>query len=50
MTLEDVLEEMLGEEIVDEHDRIVDLQEHARQRNPHASTEPTPGEEEEPQA
>ena len=49
VTLEDVLEEMLGEEIVDEHDRIVDLQEHARQRNPHASAEPTPGEDEEPQ-
>lgn len=39
VTLEDVLEAMLGEEIVDEHDEIVDLQEHARQSNPHAGLE-----------
>jgi CBS domain containing-hemolysin-like protein len=31
-TLEDVLEEMLGEEIVDEHDEHVDMQELARRR------------------
>ncbi|MBN1477646.1 HlyC/CorC family transporter [Candidatus Sumerlaeota bacterium] len=30
VTLEDVLEELLGEEIVDEHDVHVDMQEHAR--------------------
>ena len=36
VTLEDVLESLLGEEIVDEHDQIVDMQEHARRTNPHA--------------
>lgn len=35
VTLEDVLESMLGTEIVDEHDEIVDLQAHARASNPH---------------
>jgi CBS domain containing-hemolysin-like protein len=30
VTLEDVIESLLGEEIVDEHDQIVDLQAHAR--------------------
>lgn len=39
VTLEDVLESMLGEEIVDEYDEIVDLQEHARRSNPHAELE-----------
>ena len=34
VTLEDVLECMLGEQIVDEHDRVDDLQEFARQSNP----------------
>ncbi len=32
VTLEDVLEELLGEEIVDEHDIHVDMQEYARHR------------------
>jgi CBS domain containing-hemolysin-like protein len=32
ITLEDVLEELLGEEIVDEHDVHVDMQEFARRR------------------
>jgi len=32
VTLEDVLESLLGEEIVDEHDQIVDLQAHSRGR------------------
>lgn len=32
VTLEDVLEEILGQEIVDEYDEIHDMQEHARQR------------------
>ena len=32
VTLEDVLECLLGAEIVDEHDRIADLQELARRR------------------
>ena len=32
VTLEDVLEELLGEEIVDEHDRHVDMQAYARRR------------------
>jgi len=36
VTLEDVLESLLGEEIVDEHDEIVDLQAHARRWSPHA--------------
>lgn len=39
VSLEDVLEEMLGAEIVDEHDEIVDLQAHARESNPHANAE-----------
>ena len=34
VTLEDVLECMLGEEIVDEHDQIEDMQELARRDNP----------------
>ena len=32
VTLEDVLECLIGAEIVDEHDEVVDLQEHARQQ------------------
>lgn len=32
VTLEDVLEALLGEEIVDEHDIVVDMQAHARER------------------
>lgn len=32
-TLEDVLEEILGREIVDEYDQMVDLQKHARQKS-----------------
>ncbi|MAW61925.1 MAG: hypothetical protein CMJ94_13995 [Planctomycetes bacterium] len=32
VTLEDVLEALLGEEIVDEHDEVVDMQAHARQQ------------------
>ncbi|MDP7062818.1 MAG: hemolysin family protein [Planctomycetota bacterium] len=36
VTLEDVLESMLGAEIVDEHDEVADLQEHARTSNPHS--------------
>lgn len=36
VTLEDVLECLLGAEIVDEHDEIEDMQEHARRANPHA--------------
>ena len=36
VTLEDVLEALLGEEIVDEHDEIVDMQQHARDSNPYA--------------
>ncbi len=40
VSLEDVLEEMLGTEIVDEHDEIVDLQKHARESNPHADAGP----------
>ena len=35
VTLEDVLECLLGAEIVDEHDEFVDMQEIARRRNPH---------------
>ena len=43
VTLEDVLEALLGEEIVDEHDEIVDLQQHARDSNPHAEPDaPSP--------
>lgn len=34
VTLEDVLESLLGEEIVDEHDEIADMQAHARRSNP----------------
>jgi CBS domain containing-hemolysin-like protein len=34
VTLEDVLECLLGEEIVDEHDEVADLQELARERSP----------------
>lgn len=36
VTLEDVLERLLGSEIVDEHDEFEDMQEVARQLNPHA--------------
>lgn len=36
VTLEDVLETLLGTEIVDEYDQIVDMQAHARDANPHA--------------
>jgi CBS domain containing-hemolysin-like protein len=32
VTLEDVLEEIVGREIVDEHETVVDMREHARQR------------------
>jgi CBS domain containing-hemolysin-like protein len=32
VTLEDVLEEIVGKEIVDEHETVVDMREHARQR------------------
>ncbi|MCR9248553.1 MAG: hemolysin family protein [bacterium] len=39
VSLEDVLEALLGQEIVDEHDEIVDLQEHARRSNPHRDVE-----------
>jgi len=39
VTLEDVLESLLGEEIVDEYDEIVDLQDHARRSNPHVDNE-----------
>ncbi|MCP4093023.1 MAG: HlyC/CorC family transporter [Planctomycetes bacterium] len=39
VTLEDVLESMLGAEIVDEHDEVADLQEHARASNPHSDLE-----------
>ena len=39
VTLEDVVEALLGEQIVDEHDRVVDWQEHARDKNPHADSE-----------
>lgn len=35
VTLEDVLESLLGTEIVDEHDEIIDMQAHARKSNPH---------------
>lgn len=42
VTLEDVLESLLGAEIVDEHDEHEDLQEIARQRNPLESTEARP--------
>lgn len=35
VTLEDVLESLLGSEIVDEHDEVVDMQAHARESNPH---------------
>lgn len=38
VTLEDVLESMLGSEIVDEHDEVVDMQAHARASNPHSDT------------
>jgi CBS domain containing-hemolysin-like protein len=34
VTLEDVLECLLGEEIVDEHDEVVDMQKHAKRRSP----------------
>jgi len=37
VTLEDVLECLLGAEIVDEHDEFEDMQEIARHRNPHES-------------
>jgi magnesium and cobalt exporter, CNNM family len=37
VSLEDVLESMLGTEIVDEHDEVVNLQSHARKSNPHSS-------------
>ena len=30
VTLEDVIESLLGEQIVDEHDQVVNLQDHAR--------------------
>ena len=33
VTLEDVMEALLGEEIVDEHDQVVDMQAHARQQH-----------------
>lgn len=36
VTLEDVLETLLGSEIVDEYDQIVDMQAHARESNPHS--------------
>ncbi|MDA1114216.1 MAG: hemolysin family protein [Planctomycetota bacterium] len=36
VTLEDVLESLLGTEIVDEHDEIIDMQAHARASNRHA--------------
>ena len=35
VTLEDVLESLLGSEIVDEHDEVVDMQALARESNPH---------------
>ena len=35
VTLEDVMESLLGSEIVDEHDEVVDMQAHARASNPH---------------
>jgi CBS domain containing-hemolysin-like protein len=35
VTLEDVLESLLGSEIVDEKDEVVDMQAHARESNPH---------------
>ena len=35
VTLEDVVESMLGSEIVDEHDEVVDMQALARASNPH---------------
>lgn len=38
ITLEDLLETLLGEEIVDETDKVVDLQESARQRRPQRPT------------
>lgn len=40
VTLEDVLESLLGAEIVDEHDEIADLQAHARESNPHSDSAP----------
>lgn len=40
VTLEDVLETLLGTEIVDEHDEVIDMQAHARESNPHAPQEP----------
>ena len=44
VTLEDVLEEILGREIVDESDHVADLRAHARQQRPGASApaEPDP--------
>ncbi len=36
VTLEDVLECLLGTKIVDEHDQVEDMQEHARRTNPRA--------------
>ena len=38
VSLEDVLESLLGSEIVDEHDEVVDMQAHARASNPHAKS------------
>lgn len=40
VTLEDVLESLLGAEIVDEHDEIANLQDHARASNPHSDLDP----------
>lgn len=50
VSLEDVLEEMLGTEIVDEHDEIVDLQAHARESNPHIDLDDADMDESPPQA
>jgi CBS domain containing-hemolysin-like protein len=38
VTLEDLIETLLGDEIVDETDRVVDLQERARQNRPQRPT------------
>jgi len=43
VTLEDLLETLLGEEIVDETDLVVDMQAHARENRPH-QVSPAPGE------